>query len=68
MDTDYRSERHVSVFLKNFEVTSPIREFQILRLMKFEMLVVFVILHFHLVIRYPQGNNDQLYPALVLVR
>lgn len=68
MDIDYWFERDVGVFSKNFEVKSPVREFHILRLMKFEMLVAFLILHFHLVITYPQGNNDQLCPALVLVR
>lgn len=68
MDLDYRFGKHASVFLKNFKVTSPIREFQILGLMEFEILVVVLIFCFNLVIRYLQESNDQLYPALMLVR
>lgn len=68
MGIDYWFRRHENVFLKNFKVTCPIREVQILGLMEFEMLVVFLSLRFHLVIRYLQGSNDQLYPALMLVR
>lgn len=65
MDIGYWFEKHVSVFLKNAEVTSPTREFRILALMEFETLAGFLILRLRSVTKHPRGNDDQLHPALV---